>query len=140
MADVLLEPLRGGDCAELTATAYIDRHRRPAFIHCVNTRDKRSCLSSVANADSAILASKTGVTDLDIVTAYSEIRTGGRSQGDVKSTGRIVQKRIIPTGRVVDASVIVEKSFEADSRVIGGGGVPIGALGNRWRCFYHRHY
>ena len=85
-------------------------------------------MSSVANADSAILASKTGVTDLDIVTAYSEIRTGVISQGDVKSTGRIVRKRINPTGRVVDASVIVEESLVADSRVIGGAGVRLERL------------
>src|SRR5262245_37152063 len=82
--NVLLEPSRRAKGAELTATAYIDRQGRADLTYCVNTIDKRAYPVGAANTDSIVIAGKTGVADIDIITARSDIGTGGIPYGNVE--------------------------------------------------------
>lgn len=90
--DVLFEPARGAHRAQLADG--VDHHRY-GIIHsgcnAANARDKGSCLPN-ADTNGGIVATLSGVADIDIVIAGRELSTSGSAQCDVAVAGDVPQR------------------------------------------------
>src|SRR5262249_35750164 len=119
-----LETGRGGGRAEVTSA--IDQDRDAAgHSHAKNAGDISVLMSWFgADADGFGFARRTNVTDINIVTASSEIEAGLKAHGNVAAAGGIASERIKAVGGVVAADGVVIERLETVARV----GQPVGVI------------
>jgi hypothetical protein len=101
--DLLFEPPRGTDRAELAGGCVYKDSRRAALVHSGDTGDKGFRLAA-ADANRIRLTSDTRVADVDIVTTRGEISTGAIAQCNVIVAASFVYECTSTDGRVVAAT------------------------------------
>ena len=102
----------------------VDHHINSVIISCcdpTNASDKGPCLEIAADANSALVASNTIVTNVDILSLRSERRAGLNPDGDVIGPADVALEREPANCRVTNAiDVASERRFTISSIASAG--------------------